>query len=156
MIVSAIQYMPPRGNPEKALEEIGALIRKADGSDLIVLPEMATSGYIWNSIDELMPFAENRDGRTFSMLSKLAIQMHTWIVCGYPEKEDGIIYNSALVIAPDGSLAANYRKVFLFETDLLWAQPGIERISVPTSFGLMTPGICMDLNDNGLLHMHHG
>jgi predicted amidohydrolase len=59
------------------------------------------------------------------------------------------LFNSALLINPEGSLATCYRKVLLYSADARWAAPGHRRPICPTAFGNMVPGICMDLNDDG-------
>jgi predicted amidohydrolase len=153
MIVSAIQYAPPKGDPAQARGDLQSMTEEAarNGARLIVLPEMATSGYVWESTDEILPHAERADGLTFSMLAKTAKYFQSWIICGYPENDDGILYNSAMIIDDSGKLAANYRKCLLFDADKSWASPGDTRVSINTSFGVMTPGICMDLNDDGFI-----
>ncbi|NLC68346.1 MAG: hypothetical protein GX754_06090 [Clostridiaceae bacterium] len=57
LTVSAIQFEPEFKNKERNLKEIESLIRKSaqKGARLIVAPEMATTGYIWNNIEEIKP-----------------------------------------------------------------------------------------------------
>jgi predicted amidohydrolase len=152
MIAAAVQYAPPKGDPGRARTEMISLAEEAlsAGAEIIVFPEMATSGYIWKSEEEVRPFAETPEGPTFQILSALA-RGGAWIIAGYPEISDGSLYNSALVIGPDGSLFANYRKVLLFESDMTWARPGNERQIIRTPFGSMAPAICMDMNDEGFI-----
>jgi predicted amidohydrolase len=153
MIVSAIQYAPPKGNLVQARNDLLLLAVEAaqNGSQLIVFPEMTTSGYVWESREEILPHTEHADGVTFAFLAQTAKEFRTWIICGYPENDDGVLYNSAMIIDDTGELAANYRKCLLFDADKSWASPGNTRININTPFGLMTPGICMDLNDDGFI-----
>ena len=65
------------------------------------------------------------------------------------------LHNSALVVSPLGELVTCYRKVLLYEADEAWASPGWRRSVVPTSFGSIVPGICMDLNDDGFVGFLH-
>ena len=155
MRLAAVQYRPPKGEPEKARSELVERVREAGEVDLVVCPEMATSGYVWRSPQELLPHAEAADGPTFQALSERAREQGCWIVCGFPELAPEGLYNSALVIDDKGQLACCYRKVLLYEADLAWARMGRARPVLQTPFGRLVPGICMDLNDdNFALHLH--
>lgn len=150
---AVIQYKPPKGNIPEALAQIESLVHTAakEGAKLIVLPEMATTGYIWPNKEAILPFAETQTGPTYQKLSHLARKHQCWIVCGYVEKCDGELYNAAFVIDAQGELACNYRKVLLYDADYTWARPGRTRFLIETPFGILTPAICMDLNDYNFL-----
>lgn len=157
MKLAAIQYQPPKGQPAAARLAIRALLDRAaaQGAELVVLPEMATTGYVWSGRAELRPLSEPADGPTYAMLAEAARAHRQWIVCGFAEQaptEEGLgrgpLYNSALIVNPEGELAACYRKVLLYELDLCWAAPGRRRLALSTPLGRMVPGICMDLNDD--------
>jgi len=156
--LAAIQYRPPKGKPHQAREALKGLISRAGdlGAKLIVCPEMATTGYVWEAKDDLLPHAEDRSGPTYEMVAPLAIKHHAWIVCGFAERCGDSLYNASMVVGPSGRLVACYRKVFLYETDVSWATPGDERMVISTDFGGMTVGICMDINDPDFLHHLHG
>lgn len=168
MKLAAIQYRPPKAEPDRARAELCALIDDAgaQGAGLIVCPEMATTGYIWESPAEIGPHTEEARGPTFQQLSGLAIRHRAWIVCGFAERFVHVrpgasgsrvasLYNSALVVTPAGELATCYRKVLLYEADRTWANPGWRRPVCRASFGRMVPAICMDLNDpRFLMHLH--
>jgi predicted amidohydrolase len=152
-LFAAIQYKPPKGNVTQALHEIEALLEEAvkGGAKLIVLPEMATTGYIWPDKESILPLAETKEGKTFQTLSGCARKNKVWIVCGYVEKDGESLYNAALVIDSMGNLICNYRKILLYDADHTWATPGRMRYLIETPFGVLTPSICMDLNDNSFL-----
>jgi predicted amidohydrolase len=152
--VSAVQYHPPKGEPERARIEISQLANQAaaGGSKIIVFPEMATTGYVWKNREDILPYAESSKGKTYETLSFTAKRYGTWIVCGYPEIDHSTLYNSAIIISPTGERIANYRKCLLFELDCAWATPGNERISIVSDYGIISPGICMDLNDDEFIH----
>ncbi len=154
--LAAVQYRPPKGDPVAARAALAELVDHAgaQGADLIVLPEMATCGYVWSSPDALRPHAELGDGPTLAALAPLARHHRAWIVVGFPELAHDKLYNSALVIDHRGQLVDVYRKVRLYEADMTWAASGLRRPVYDTPFGRMTPGICMDLNDDGFaLHL---
>lgn len=154
MRLSAIQYRPPHGQPAQAREELCALTVQAldQGAQLVVLPEMATTGYVFDSADEIRPHSEPAEGPTLAALGPLASAARATVVVGFAEQAaDGRLYNSALVVGPDGALQAVYRKVLLFDLDYSWAEPGHERLCLPSPVGRLAPAICMDLNDDGLI-----
>ena len=157
MKLAAIQYRPPKGNPVLARSGLAELLDQAgeQGADLIVCPEMATTGYIWHSPEDLAPFAEPARGPTLAMLSEKAKAHRTWIVCGFAEDAGGLLYNSALVVDPWGDMVRCYRKVLLYDADLAWARPGRQRMSIGSDLGRIAPAICMDLNDDGLIRYLH-
>lgn len=153
MRLAAVQYKPPHGRPVRARKELVRLANAAidAGAQLVVLPEMATTGYVFRDGVELRPHAEPVDGPTLAALGPIAAR-GAWIVCGFAEiGEDGHLYNSALVIRPDGQLATSYRKILLFQLDTTWARPGQQRVIVPTPMGDLAVAICMDINDDRLV-----
>ena len=157
MKLAAIQFRPPKGQPDLARAGLGELVDRAGegGADLIVCPEMATTGYIWHNPADLEPFAEPARGPTLAMLSSKARAHRSWIVCGFAEQSAGSLYNSALMIDPWGDLVRCYRKVLLYDADFAWARPGQQRMSIGSDLGRIAPAICMDLNDDGLIRYLH-
>jgi protein N-terminal amidase len=102
--------------------------------DLLVLPEMFLSGYMFSSRKDIDPYLENgRTGPTATLCGELARRCGCWVIGGYPERgeagEDETTelvkaYNSAVVVSPEGAVFGNYRKSFLFDTDKSWAEEG--------------------------------
>jgi predicted amidohydrolase len=150
VIVAAIQYRPPKGEPEIAREALCTLVREAldSGARLVVCPEMSTTGYVWESADALRPYAERRSGRTAEALGALAAEYSARIVAGFVEVDQAELFNSAMVLAPNGDVEAVYRKNMLFELDVRWATPGTARTAIRLPRCTLVPGICMDLNDD--------
>ena len=127
MKLATVQYTPPWGQPQVARRQLLVLVRQAaiQGANVIVCPEMAVSGYVFDSAEEIRPFCETSNGPTFEALSPIAQEYQCWIVCGFAEiGEDGRLYNSALVIGSSGNLVACYRKILLYELDEVWATSG--------------------------------
>jgi predicted amidohydrolase len=146
--VAAIQYRPPKGRPSEARTALARMVAEAS-ADVVVCPEMATTGYVWRDAATLRGHAEPAAGPTFAALSPIARRNRSWVIVGFPEIDGDSLYNSALVIGPDGSLVCTYRKVLLYEADLPWARAGNTRMLCESAFGLLAPAICMDLNDPG-------
>jgi predicted amidohydrolase len=119
------------------------------GSDLVVLPE-GTMHDFGATDHDLTSAAEPLDGPFVAMLVGQARRLGATIVAGMFERTDDLPFNTLVVVAPDGTLAATYRKIHLYdsfgyrESDRLSAgdiEPVVVDIGgVPT--GLMT---CYDL-----------
>lgn len=151
MRVAAIQFKPPKFRPADARSALASLVIEAadDGAEVIVCPEMAIQGYVWPSAEAVRPLAEASDGPTFATFSRIAEHYGCWITVGFAEVFEGALYNSALVIGPDGSLVTTYRKVLLYLLDEQWAERGNRRVAIDTGAAVSAVGICMDLNDEG-------
>ena len=120
MIVGFVQFEPVRFDVTAnvaSLERILGSIR----ADLLVLPELANSGYLYGSPDDLMPYTEPADGSGpfLRTLQRLAGQTGGAIVTGLAERAEGGLYNSAVAVDAHGVLGS-YRKTHLFyrEKDL--------------------------------------
>lgn len=153
MRVAAVQFKAERGDPSRALTRLVPLaLRAARGAELVVLPELAATGYVYPSLSAIRRVAEPARGPTLAALSPVAREAGAWLVCGFPEEAGQRVYNSALVIDPRGDLRFVYRKTLLFEADLPWATPGDSGYrAFDTGRGTFAVGICMDLNDDRLL-----
>jgi predicted amidohydrolase len=95
------------------LDKILALIRIST-DDILVFPELCTTGYFFLSKDELLEHAEHSGGQTVSEIQELASTLNKTIVFGFAEVEGNNFYNSAAIIMPDKSQSRIYRKSHLF------------------------------------------
>src|SRR6516225_1531292 len=85
--VAAIQYEPTLGEKEKNVADLLQLVEEAakHNARLIVLPEMATTGYCWESRSEIAPFVEPIPGPTTDHFQQLAVQYDCYITVGLAE-----------------------------------------------------------------------
>lgn len=84
---------------------------KAEGADLLLLPELFACGYaIGDSVAEA---AEPRDGEAAQALALLARGYGVAIHCGYAERAGDRLYNSAICFGPDGAELTHQRKLAL-------------------------------------------
>lgn len=153
MRVAAVQYKAPKGDKEQALRELAHLAeRAAPNQDLVVFPEMAATGYLFDSPEDVETVAEESSGPTLAALAPIARANGTWMVIGFPERAEEGFYNAALVIDRTGSLVFTYRKTLLYDADLPWALPGNSGYrAFDTGAGRFGVGICMDLNDDAFV-----
>jgi len=143
MKIAAVQFTPVFGEVEQNLLHAKEMIVRAD-ADLVVLPELAFTGYVFRDRAELASFAEDRDGSSINFIADVARQTKTTICFGFPEQASGKIYNSAALVTPDG-LAAVYRKIHLFKDELDILDPGEEPFFVTEVGGLrLGMMICYD------------
>ncbi|MCY4436086.1 MAG: nitrilase family protein [Chloroflexi bacterium] len=143
------QYAPILGDLPANVEKGTQAIQEAAeaGADLIVLPEMANSGYVVHSSAEARALAEYTDeSPAVARWHQLAQEYDTYIVAGFGEKvSDTALYNSALVIGPTGILGT-YRKTHLFFEEKLYYRPGDLGFPVfDLPFGRIGILICYDL-----------
>ncbi|MFJ7767799.1 carbon-nitrogen family hydrolase [Streptomyces sp. NPDC097107] len=94
-----------------------ALVRDQAGADLVVLPELWTTGAF--AFEEFGSQAEPLEGPTYEAMAKAAGDAGVWLHAGsVPERgSDGQLYNTSLVFSPSGDLAASYRKIHRFGFD---------------------------------------
>lgn len=123
MRVGYYQYHPEFGAPKRNLEKVEDSLSGVD-ADIIVLPELAFTGYFFEDRDELQELAEDvSESPTVHGLSRLCKDNAFYLVAGFAERCKGRLYNTALVIGPSG-LLHRYRKLHLFNTEKEYFDPG--------------------------------
>ena len=118
-----IQTCPEFGQVENNRQRIADFLAKAD-ADLMVLPELFTTGYQFTDRKEVAAFAEAiPDGPTTAFLIDQARNRKVSLVAGLAEREGDALYNSAVVVGPGGYLG-KYRKAHIFDTEKALFEPG--------------------------------
>ena len=116
-----------------------------DGAQIVVLPELASSGYVFADRAELASLAETRDGPSVTGWVNLAESWGVTIVAGFPEAAGDQIYNSAVIVDPTGVLGF-YRKAHLWDTENNVFDRGDDLpLLVDTPHGRLGVMICYDL-----------
>jgi len=116
---------------------------------IIVLPEMCTTGLAIGGSAEFDTLPETIPGPTTDAFAKLALRYQVYIVLGLAETDCSTkkLYNSQIIIDPDGLIVGKYRKIHLFGPDLDWAETGdLGYQAVTTEWGRIGLGICCDIN----------
>lgn len=143
--VSVLQYLPKLLTPEANFDKISCMLENVE-SDLVVLPELALSGYVFSSKAELEAVAENApNGPIFYEFRKLSKELDLSIVYGFAEKAGDIFYNSCALVNPDGTYHV-YRKIHLFNREKLFFTPGDKAFAIHPGKGGIKLGmmICFD------------
>jgi 5-aminopentanamidase len=132
------------GNRRLALSAIAEGVDA--GAEVIVLPELVTSGYMFESVEEAAANAIAPDHEILREWADLAHRHSVIIAGGFAERaEDGKTYNSAAVFDPTG-LRAVYRKLHLWDREKLWFEPGAESPPVlDTDVGRLSVIVCYDV-----------
>ncbi|PWD99307.1 5-formyltetrahydrofolate cyclo-ligase [Marinilabilia rubra] len=143
--VGLLQFAPQRGNISANIDKIDNLLSNSEKADIWVLPELASSGYNFSTFEEAMACSEELDNSEFiTFLNQKAQSLNTWIVSGINERDGDKLYNSAVLISPDG-LEGIYRKLHLFNREKLFFTPG--NMGIPlfdTPFGKIGILVCFD------------
>lgn len=125
MRVGVFQFFPEFGNVKANLQRVENALAKAE-MDLLVLPELFNSGYLFESPAEVKELSEEIPGGfTTERLLRLAKERQTAIVAGMPEYDpvQDKYYNSAVVLTPEG-YAGKYRKTHLYYKENKWFSLG--------------------------------
>lgn len=121
---AALQYAPKLGDTGFNLQKAEQLLSGDIDATLIVLPELAGSGYNFENREMALECSEPvPDGPFSSMICRVAQEKKQWIVAGLNERDGDYLYNSAIIAGPCG-FAGKYRKVHLFWNEFDLFQPG--------------------------------
>jgi predicted amidohydrolase len=147
MLVAAAQIEPKLAEPERNLEACLARLEEAAaaGAELLVLPECAIPGYMFDSAEEALPFAEEVPGPSSDVLERESRRLGMHVVCGLLERDGDTLRNAAVLVGPDG-LVGTYRKTHLpFLGVDRFVVPGDELTVYDTPLGRIGVEICYDL-----------
>lgn len=146
--IACVQMEPQVGDVSGNIGRSCAKIEQAAeaGATLVVLPELANSGYVFSSRDEAYDHAETAGtGPASTAWSELAQRHGLHIVAGLAERDGAALYNAAAVIGP-GGYVGTYRKMHLWNEENLYFEPG--NLGFPvfhTPIGRIGCLICYDI-----------
>jgi predicted amidohydrolase len=118
VIAGFYQFAPDRAQPERNRSRIEDALR-ASRLDLLVCPELSLTGYLYLDREELVALAEPvPGGPNVARLSEVSRETGRSLVLGLAERDGDRVYNSAVLLTPDGG-ATCYRKAHLFDAETL-------------------------------------
>ncbi|KAI4131625.1 MAG: hypothetical protein LQ338_001139 [Usnochroma carphineum] len=156
MRIATLQFSPKLGRVDENIARADSLLASSSASltnlDLLVLPELAFTGYNHPSFRAITPLLEpTASGPSTQWAARTAARLHCLVAVGYPElfspsppRPESLrptmidlgwgretyyevtAYNAVVVVDPDGKVVAHYRKTNLYYTDEVWAQEGPE------------------------------
>ena len=148
MNIGCLQFNPTLGDVDANQARADALLRQARELDLLVLPEMAFTGYCFKDRAEIEPFCEScEQGPTATWCRETARRLGCFVACGFPERDGERLYNALILVGPTGETVHVHRKHLLYLTDETWATegPGFQCRDI-AGLGRCAFAICMDLN----------
>lgn len=112
--IALVQHAPRISDVARNLSTVLERLREAAdaGAQLALFPECALSGYVFESLEDARPAAESVPGPTTEAITAGCRESGIYAVVGMLEADGDAIYNSAVVIGPDGIVAC-YRKTHL-------------------------------------------
>jgi predicted amidohydrolase len=123
MRVGFYQFAPKPKAVEENLKRIFQRLENVS-ADLLVLPELCLTGYLFSRREELGRYAVSvPDSPVCSRLVNFCSEKNINLVLGVPEKAGSRIFNSALLVTGSGSIHI-YRKVHLFTDEKDIFDPG--------------------------------
>jgi predicted amidohydrolase len=145
--VACLQFEPLIGELERNRQAGIEMIEQAadQGAELIVLPELCDSGYVFETRAEAFELASTADvSPTIKGWCSVARCRGLYIVGGFCERAGERLYNSAAIIGPDG-LIGIYRKLHLWGAEALYFERGDLGVPVfTTRIGRIAALICYD------------
>lgn len=144
MRVGFVQLQPVFGQKKVNLEKAIKFIQQVE-ADLLVLPELFNSGYLFLEKEEVQSLAERiPQGETTSTLKEIVKERKVSLVFGIAEEHKGKFFNSSVLLEPGGKVHI-YRKLHLFFEEKIFFSPGNKKLEVieleGTKVGTM---VCFD------------
>lgn len=131
------QTAPVVGDVDRNLREADRRIRGLAGrADLVVFPELFTTGYRREGMDHLALAEPIPDGPTVRRLADAARAARVAVAGTILERDGSAVYDTAVIIGGDGELVARYRKTHLYPAETAYFQPGDELVVVSMDTGL--------------------
>lgn len=124
MKIGFLQFFPARNDVQKNIAVIHDLVQGKE-FDLMVLPELANSGYFYFDQGQLKNVSEAADGSGpfLSSLQEICNQKNACIITGFSEFDGEHLYNASAAILGSGVIA-HYRKIHLYNLEKRLFQPG--------------------------------
>ena len=149
-IATVSQHGLSADTPEKMVQLILAILAKSVvyRPDVVCLPEVFMTTYVSKRMT--LPEKTDISGELLKKLMAFALTNHCYIICPTYTRENGKIYNSAVVIDRQGNCIGEFRKTHLPDDEIALGltsgplQPPVFK----TDFGTIGIQICYDLNWN--------
>jgi 5-aminopentanamidase len=146
--VASCQIAPEVGRPDQNAELALAAIACAidAGAQIVVLPELVNSGYVFESLDEARAAAIAPDDELLAGWAREAARGDAVVIGGFCELDpDGRLHNSSALVDGAG-VRAVYRKLHLWGEEPRWFAPGDQPAPViETRHGRIGLAVCYDI-----------
>lgn len=142
LTISLVQYDITWEDKYANRRKIENLIQQIESTDMIVLPEMFSTGFSMN----VESMAEPMDGQTVVWLKKIAKEKDV-VICGsIIIQENNQYFNRLLFVEPDGKINSyDKRHLFTMGNEQKYYTPGEKQLIVEFKGFRILPLVCYDL-----------
>jgi predicted amidohydrolase len=152
---AALAVIDREQSREKALEKVICAIKEAAsaGSDIVFFAETTISGFVQSEhAHEVRAVAHEIPGGTTNRISCVCKENNIWVSISLLEKEEGKLFDSAVLVSPSGNIELKYRRIspqwYFWKSDKadheVFCQ-GNDVTYADTPFGRMSVLICGDI-----------
>ncbi len=151
--VALIQYIPRPLDLVGNLAAMAATVREQARdrpTDLVVFPELSTTGYVPPISNEEFKLRLRREtdtipGQVTRVLGRAARESDTYVAAGCTELgETGELYNSVVLLSSRGEMLGGYRKIHLWDEERSYFKAGNKLNVITTGLGRIGLSICYD------------
>jgi len=122
--IGFVQFAPILGDLDANLSKIERLLTGAPAADLLVLPELCSTGYRFSSAAQARDLSEEISrSRLVGLLERICADKNFHVVAGMDERDRNKLYNSCVLVGPKGYVG-KYRKLHLFMNEKDIFAPG--------------------------------
>lgn len=133
-------------NYEKAEELIRSVA--AEGAQIVCTHEGFLEGYVVyqedNTPERFLEIAEPLEGPYVKRLCALSGELNIYLAAGLAERDGDRVYNTVILMDPDGQMVCRYRKTHMGTVERGWYAQGSELRVFDTSFCKVGIMICYD------------
>jgi predicted amidohydrolase len=155
--IACCQIEPTVGEKE---ENVSKTLRFAGeaaglGANVILLPELANTGYMFDTREEAFSLAEVvPGGETTGKWEEFARDRSVYLAAGIAEREGHRLYNTSVLFGPDGYIGS-YRKLHLWNREKMFFEPGDLGLPIfHTPMGRLAMIVCYDMWFPELIRIH--
>jgi predicted amidohydrolase len=147
MRVAVAQLDPKLGERERNLEACLRQLEEAvvAGAQLLILPECAVPGYMFESLEEGLSYAEEVPGPTTEAFTRACERLDAYVICGLLQRDGDLLRNAAVFVGPDGLIGTYWKTHLPFLGVDRFVTPGDELTVWETPLGRIGVEICYDL-----------
>jgi predicted amidohydrolase len=138
--IGLVQFTPTFRATEPNWERMRAWADSVP-ADVIVFPELASCGYMYEDREDAEPYVDSRSA--LQPIEDVARRTGRLIVGGFAERDKGVSYDSAYACGPDGTTV--YRKIHLWNRETLIFEPGTKPTIVEFQDHRIGLEVCYDL-----------
>ena len=142
--VAVVQMESKNGNILSNLNHATEFINQAaaKGAELILLPELMSTGYIFST--EIWDAAESKNGPTEKWMMSNSARLGVWLGTSYLEADGEDFFNTFVLTAPNGKIVGRVRKQKPAGPEAFFFKGDTGSHTISTKLGKIGIGICYE------------